>query len=188
MKRTGVLLIAVALLAAGCAPARRMTFKDPLNAAEHFQLGAAYERQGELDAARREYRAATRKDDKDVAAFIALGNVAYASGDFREARHAFTRALKLSDGGAAASNNLAMLYASRGKRLRRAEKLASRAASDERFRPYALDTLATIYARQGRTEEARAALAEARAAAPAGDPAFLAHLEQTAKSIEGPVR
>ncbi len=159
------------------------TFNDPLSGPEHLQLAATYETQGEMAAAEREYRAAVKRDRKDLAAQIGLGNAAFSQGHNKEAELAFLRALGISKNNPAASNNLAMLYASEGRKLKTAEKLALRAADDERFRPYAFDTLATVYFKQGRLDEARAAVAQARSLAPADDPAFLPNLEKTARAV-----
>ena len=44
------------LLAGGCSRIPRIiVLSDPLTAAEHVELGVAYERKGEVDLARREY-------------------------------------------------------------------------------------------------------------------------------------
>jgi len=183
VKRLTLILLG-GLLASGCATIRSVkTFKDPLSGEEHFQLATAYEARGEMAGAEREYRAVTRRDKKNLAAHIGLGNAAFAQGRHKEAELAFLRALRLSKKNAAASNNLAMLYASQGRKLKKAENLASHAAKDARFRPYALDTLATVYLQQGRKDDARAAVAEARSLAPANDPNFLPGLEKTAQSI-----
>jgi len=182
--KTAFVLVAASFLA-GCASLRPMPvkFTDPLSGPEHLQLATTYEAQGELAAAQREYRAAAKADKKNLAAQIGVGNTAFAQGQAKEAELAFLRALRISRDNPAASNNLAMLYASQGRKLATAEKLAKRAADDSRFRPYALDTLATIYFQQGRVDEARAAVTEARAAAPVDDPNFLPSLEKTAQAV-----
>ena len=66
----------VLLLAGGCSRIPRIiVLSDPLNAAEHVELGVAYERKGELDLARREYERALRKDGKLYRARVNLGNI-----------------------------------------------------------------------------------------------------------------
>ena len=182
MKAFGLPITAILLV--GCATLRPVTtFNDPLSGPEHLQLASTYEKQGEMAAAEREYRAAVKRDRKDVAAQIGLGNTAFAQGHTKVAELAFLRALRISRDNPAASNNLAMLYVTQGRKLSTAEKLANRAAKDERFRPYALDTLATIYFKQGRVDEARSAVTQARQAAPPNDSNFLANLEKTAQAV-----
>jgi cytochrome c-type biogenesis protein CcmH/NrfG len=63
-----------------------------------------------------------------------------------------------------------MLYLARGGDLGEAERLALRALAQKGpLQPYVLDTLAHVYARQGRFKEAVAALEKAEAAAPSHD-------------------
>jgi len=143
---------------------------DPLTPEEHVTLGLTYEIQGHRDLATREYRTALTQESGYVPALIGLGNVAFAEGELEESETYYQQALQASPEHPGANNNLAMLYLARDGNLREAERLALRALAQRGpLRPYVLDTLAHIYARQGRSKEALAALEEAETAAPSQD-------------------
>jgi tetratricopeptide (TPR) repeat protein len=97
----------VLLLACGCSRIPRfIVLSDPLTAAEHVELGVAYERKGELDLARREYESALKKDKKSHRARVNLGNVFLAKKEYGKARAQYLLALELRPGDAEATNNL----------------------------------------------------------------------------------
>ncbi len=104
----GVLpLLLLLLLAGGCSRIPRIiVLEDPLTAAEHVELGVAYERKGELDLARREYERALLKDKKFYRARLNLGNIFLAKKEYGKAREEYLRALELRPGDAEATNNL----------------------------------------------------------------------------------
>lgn len=143
---------------------------DPLTPEEHVTLGLTYEVQGHRDLAAREYRTALTQEGGYVPALIGLGNVAFAEGELEESETYYQQALAASPEHPGANNNLAMLYLARDGDLREAERLALRALVQRGpLRPYVLDTLAHVYARQGRYKDAVAALDEAEAMAPSHD-------------------
>ncbi|HEY6973626.1 MAG TPA: tetratricopeptide repeat protein, partial [Nitrospiraceae bacterium] len=143
---------------------------DPLTPEEHVTLGLTYEIQGHRDLATREYRTALTQEAGYVPALIGLGNVAFAEGELEESETFYQQALEASPEHPGANNNLAMLYLARGGDLREAERLALRALAHKGpLQPYVLDTLAHVYARQGRYQEAVAALEKAEAVAPSQD-------------------
>ena len=97
----------VLLLAGGCSRIPKfIVLEDPLTAAEHVDLGVAYERKGELDLALREYERALRKDGKFYRARVNLGNVYLAKKEYGKARAEYLQALELRPGDAEATNNL----------------------------------------------------------------------------------
>jgi Flp pilus assembly protein TadD len=148
---------------------------DPLTAEEHYRLGAAYDAQGLLDDAARQYRAAAALNPADPETWVALGNIAFGRGELSRAEDDYLRALKTAPANAGAQNNLAMAYLGQGKKLEEAERLARAALSqDGPLQPYILDTLARIYERERRFPEARAAAVEAAAAATARGVTLLA--------------
>ncbi len=105
--RRGLPFLLVLLLAGGCSRVPRIiVLEDPLTAAEHVELGVAYERKGELDLARREYERALRMDGKFYRARVNLGNVFLAKKEFGKAREEYLLALELRPGDAEATNNL----------------------------------------------------------------------------------
>ena len=97
----------VLLLAGGCSRVPRIiVLEDPLTAAEHVELGVAYERKGELDLALREYERALRKDGTFYRARVNLGNIFLAKKEYGKAREEYLLALELRPGDAEATNNL----------------------------------------------------------------------------------
>ncbi len=146
MKRLALAL----LLAATCGCSRIVVLHDPLTAAEHNDLGVAYESAGKPDLARREYRAALRHDRRFVRARVNLGNLEAAGGRWAEAEGCYRRALRDGPGDADALNNLAVALLRRGRNLTEAESLATRAVrlDGERDSIYRA-TLAEVRAARG---------------------------------------
>lgn len=162
--RVPPLLLAL-LLAAGCSRVPRIiVLEDPLTAAEHVDLGVAYERKGELDLARREYERALAKDGKFLQARINLGNIHLAKKEFAKAREEYLRALELRPGDAEATNNLswAAIFSGEGigEALARMESVVSGPGGR---RPTLLDTLGVLRMRANRPGAAEEAFAEAEA-------------------------
>ena len=118
------------LVAGGCSRVPRIiVLSDPLTAAEHVELGVAYEQKGELDLAQREYERALRKDGKLYRARVNLGNVFLVRKEYGNAREEYLRALELRPGDADATNNLswAAIYSGEGidEALSRMESVVS---------------------------------------------------------------
>jgi Tfp pilus assembly protein PilF len=158
-------LLLVLLLAAGCSRVPRIiVLEDPLTAAEHVDLGVAYERKGELDLARREYERALVKDGKFRQARVNLGNIHLAKKEFAKAREEYLRALELRPGDAEATNNLswAAIFSGEGigEALARMEAVVSGPGGR---RPTLLDTLGVLRMHANRPGAAEEAFAEAEA-------------------------
>jgi tetratricopeptide (TPR) repeat protein len=135
---------------------------DPLTAQEHVTLGEAYRTKGLQDAAEKEFQAALRRDPNNVPALVALGNLAFDGGELTKAEGYFRGALGHAPDHPHANNNLAMVYMTQGQRLDEAESLARKALQGPpALRPYVLDTLISLYLKQGRTTDAAQALEEA---------------------------
>ncbi|HEY6096783.1 MAG TPA: tetratricopeptide repeat protein [Candidatus Deferrimicrobium sp.] len=152
-------LLLAFLLAGGCSRLPRIiVLEDPLTAAEHVELGVAYERKGELDLARREYESALRKDGKFHRARVNLGNVFLAKKEYGKAREEYLLALELRPGDAEAANNLswAAIFSGEGiaEALVRMEAVVS---GPEGRRPTLLDTLGVLRMRANRPGEAEEA-------------------------------
>jgi tetratricopeptide (TPR) repeat protein len=139
-------LLLLAALLAGCS--RIVILHDPLTAAEHNDLGVAYEAAGKHDLAHREYRKALKLDAGFVRARVNLGNLESAAGRWKRAEDCYRRALRDASGDADALNNLAVALVRQQKSLVEAESLATRA----------------VAAGGGRDSIYRATLAEVRAA------------------------
>jgi len=154
-------LLLLLLLAGGCSRIPKIiVLEDPLTAAEHVDLGVAYERKGELDLARREYESALRKDRKLYRARLNLGNVFLAKKEFGKAREEYLKALELRPGDAEATNNLswAAIFSGEGidEALARMESVVSGPSGR---RAALLDTLGVLRMRANRPREAEEAFA-----------------------------
>jgi len=153
------------LLAGGCSRIPRIiVLSDPLTAAEHVELGVAYERKGELDLARREYERALLKDRKSHRARVNLGNIFLAKKEYGKAREEYLLALELRPGDAEATNNLswAAIFSGEGidEALARMESVVSGPGGR---RPIFLDTLGVLRMRANRPGPAEEAFALADA-------------------------
>ena len=167
MKAVVVLVILLGTLQACSGLPRIVVLHDPLTPQEHVALGESYQAQGSRELAVREFQAALRQQRDYAPALIALGNLSFEAGTLPAAEDYYRRALDVAPNHPTANNNLAMVYLSRGDRLEEAERLAKGAQAQEgALRPYVLDTLAQIYVRQGRYQEAQTTLEEAERVAP----------------------
>ncbi|MCL5022646.1 MAG: tetratricopeptide repeat protein [Nitrospirae bacterium] len=119
-----VLFALCCLLIAGCALPRIIVLDDPLSAEEHVNLGVAYERNGELDSALKEYEAASKKLP---VALVYIGNIYFQKNEPVEAERYYKKAIKKDPGNADACNNLAWLYYTQRENLDEAEQLALKA-------------------------------------------------------------
>ena len=137
-------LIALAFGLISCTLPRILILHDPLTPEEHINLGVAYEKQGDLDGALKEYKAAA---EGAPVAYLYMGNVYFQKGDFDQAERYYKRAIKKT-GAPRAYNNLAWLYYTKGTNLQEAEGLArealERAPDAEDFK----DTLKRILERR----------------------------------------
>jgi Tfp pilus assembly protein PilF len=154
-------LLLLLLLDGGCSRIPKIiVLEDPLTAAEHVDLGVAYERKGELDLARREYESALRKDRKLYRARLNLGNVFLAKKEYGKAREEYLRALDLRPGDAEATNNVswAAIFSGEGidEALGRMESVVSGPSGR---RAALLDTLGVLRMRANRPGEAEEAFA-----------------------------
>lgn len=146
----------VLLLAGGCSRIPRIiVLEDPLSAAEHVDLGVAYERKGELDLARREYERALIKDTNFYRARVNLGNVFLAKKEYGKARREYLLALELRPGDAEATNNLSWTAISSGEGIDEALARMESAVSGPGGRSaILLDTLGVLRMRSNRPDAA----------------------------------
>jgi len=112
------------LLFAGCSLPQIIILKDPLTPEEHLNLGVAYEKQGALDAAIKEYTLAAKNLPL---AYLYLGNAYFLKNELEEAEKYYKKAIKKEPHNAEAYNNLAWLYYTKKENLDQAENLARRA-------------------------------------------------------------
>jgi Tfp pilus assembly protein PilF len=149
------------LLAGGCSRIPRIiVLEDPLSAAEHVELGVAYETKGELDLARREYERALRKDRKFYRARLNLGNIFLSKKEYGKAREEYLLALELRPGDAEATNNLSWAAIFSGEGIDEAlARMESAVLGAGGRRPPLLDTLGVLRMRANRPREAEEAFA-----------------------------
>lgn len=122
-----VLAIAAALLLGGCS--HLIVLHDPLSAAEHNDLGVAYEVHGQPKLAAHEYRQALRLDHHQARASVNLGNVEAGRGRWHAAEMSYRRALRDSSTDADAMNNLAIALHRQGRAPLEARTWAERAVA-----------------------------------------------------------
>lgn len=104
------------LLCVGCALPKVVVLHDPLTAAEHNDLGLAYERQGLYDLAAKEYTKAVKRDMRWATPRFNLGNLAYRQGDLKGAERHYRTALEREAHNADIMNNLANVLVDQGRR------------------------------------------------------------------------
>ncbi|MDQ7787067.1 MAG: tetratricopeptide repeat protein [Thermodesulfovibrionales bacterium] len=113
-------LILFALCTFGCAFPRIVILDDPLSPEEHINLGVAYEKQGELDNALKEYEKAS---EAIPLAYFYMGNVYLQKNDYENAEVSYKKAIRKDTQNADARNNLAWLYYIKKENLKEAEEL-----------------------------------------------------------------
>jgi Flp pilus assembly protein TadD len=121
------ILVGLGLGLASCS--RFVLLGDALSAAEHNDLGVAYEAAGETELARREYRRALRRSPHLARARVNLGNLEAAAGRWKRAEHLYRRALRDDPGDPDARNNLAVSLLHQDRRSEEAEWMARSAVA-----------------------------------------------------------
>ncbi|HVM62264.1 MAG TPA: PA2778 family cysteine peptidase [Verrucomicrobiae bacterium] len=156
-----------------------------LSAAEHNDLGVFLERAGEFENAAQQYGAAAEMLPENSYFRMNLGNALLKQHRLGDAAGAFARAVELDPQNADAVNNLAYTYCEMGEKLDEAVALCQRAATALPGRKaYFLDTLGTIYLKQGKRPEARAAFVAALAATTDRQAALRSAIQQHIAIIE----
>ena len=122
-KAAGLTLIV--LLVCSCSLPRIITLKDPLKPEEHIKLGLTYEKDGEYIPAIEQYEMAAKKLP---IAYLYIGNVYFQEAEYEKAEDAYEEAISRS-GDPKAYNNLAWLYYTTDRKMKRAEELAEKAVS-----------------------------------------------------------
>jgi tetratricopeptide (TPR) repeat protein len=127
--RSGAAVFLATLIAAAAGCSHLVVLHDPLDAAEHNDLGVAYETKGELDHAASEYHAALRLDPHYSRARVNLGNVEAARGRWKQAERCYRAALAETPDDPDALNNLAEALLHQRKQLDEARAHAERAVA-----------------------------------------------------------
>lgn len=116
-------LLVLVMIASACTFPRIITLKDPLTPEEHITLGVSYENRGDLDAAVREYKRASKQSP---VAYLYMGNAYFLKNDFVNAEKSYKKAVRKTKD-PRACNNLAWLYYTMNRNMDEAEDLARKA-------------------------------------------------------------
>lgn len=119
-----ILTLCVLLHLSGCSIPKIIILKDPLTPEEHLNLGVAYEKQGLLEDALKEYKLAAKNLPL---AYLHIGNIHFQKNEWDEAEKNYKKAISKDPHNADAANNLAWLYYTKRANLDQAEKLARKA-------------------------------------------------------------
>lgn len=122
--------------------------KFPQEAWIPFRLGNLLRQLDRKDEALAAYGKALDLDDSLEDLWAEIGNLHYDLEAYGDAEDAFTRAIEQDPGDHRSMNNLAWLYAVRGKRISKGIRL-SRTSLELREEPSYMDTLAELYYKQG---------------------------------------
>ncbi|OGW38702.1 MAG: hypothetical protein A2Y97_11110, partial [Nitrospirae bacterium RBG_13_39_12] len=101
-----LLLTTCCLPLSGCAFPRIIVLDDLLSPEEHLNLGVAYEKNGELDDALKEYEIASKELP---AAYLYMGNIYFQKKELDEAEYYYKKTISKDPKNADAYNNLAWL-------------------------------------------------------------------------------
>ncbi|OGF58681.1 MAG: hypothetical protein A2Y62_06995 [Candidatus Fischerbacteria bacterium RBG_13_37_8] len=165
-KRLFTKILMMLFLAAQMGCVRFIILHDTLTAEEHNDLGVAYLKEKEFEAAEKEFKRAIKKDRYYWLAYYNIGTLYLQINKEKEAEHYFYKAIVYNHECADAYNNLALTELKQDD-IRHAFyfiKLALEYAKEGRYRY--LDTLATIYEKESNHEEACKALHASSEAAP----------------------
>ncbi len=113
------------------------------------------------DSAQHWIELATATGQADASAWVLQAIMAELSGRLDQAETAYRKALELDPKMVIADNNLAMVLLGRGESLEEATRLAQAATEAEPRNAEYLDTLAQVYAKAGRYDDAIAAMKKA---------------------------
>lgn len=102
-----ILLFALFICLCGCSSLGIYVLQDSLTAAQHNDLGAAYEKQNRLELAEKEYKRAIKKDKDWHVPYFNLGNVYYKLANMDKAVQYFRLGLKADPRNPDIMNNLA---------------------------------------------------------------------------------
>jgi Tfp pilus assembly protein PilF len=122
----------------GCSPLGIHVLNDSLTAAQHNDLGIAYEKQDRLDLAEKEYKRAIKKDKNWHVPYFNLGNVYYKLSNNDEAIKYFRSGSKANPHNPDIMNNLGFALMEKGNTAE-AKKWIEKALSIE-AKPEYLDT------------------------------------------------
>ncbi len=146
-------LIILCLFLGACAMPRIVEVTDPLDAAEHNDLGVAYEHMGETELALRHYQKAFSQDDDWDQPLINHGNVHAGKESWEKAENSYQQALERNPENPEAMNNLAYVLL---KQEKKSEALdwSRKAVDAEPENPFFLHTLGMVLEAKGEQDRA----------------------------------
>lgn len=133
-----ILFFTLLIFLYGCSSLGIHVLNDSLTAAQHNDLGIAYEKQNRLDLAEKEYKRAIKKDKNWHVPYFNLGNVYYTLSNKDEAAKYFRSGLKANPQNPDIMNNLAFVLMENGNTAE-AKKWIEKALAIE-AKPEYLDT------------------------------------------------
>jgi Tfp pilus assembly protein PilF len=179
-----VMMSLILTLSAGCSHLPRIIeLHDPLSAKEHFQLALTYEEKKENDLALREYEEVLKKKEFRGETYTNMANIYLSQGKEKLAESFYLKSIQADPLYGKAYNNLAWIYISENKDLQRGEQLLLNAIEkDPEHSASYLDTLGSVYEKEGKWEKSLEALKKAEREGFKRDRAiereFLKHLEK----------
>ncbi len=133
IKKLLPLILILTFLAAACSipkVPKIIVMDDPLTAEQHNDLGVAYEKNGDFDAARKEFEKAIQKNREWVIPYLNLGHLYYIQGNLDQAEAALRQGLRIKGDHPDLLNNLAWVLMEKGQ-LKEAKDLIDKAIAIE---------------------------------------------------------
>ena len=128
--------------------------KSPYKVRPHINLGLAYEKQGRVDDAVREYQAAVKHEPDYAGAHNNLGATYYKQGRFADAIKEYQMAIKLNPDYTVAHYNLGLAYEKQGRLDDAVREYQEAAIKGDPNHPEVHYSLGAAYYKQGRFDEA----------------------------------
>jgi tetratricopeptide (TPR) repeat protein len=148
----------------------------------YLQLAQAEAAKGQVREAIEAAENEVRLDSKNAGAHIFLADLMQESGETKQAKAQYEKALALEPDNPIASNNLANMLAERGGDADRALTLVQRALHNKPDQPMFLDTLGTVYLKKNMADAALRTFENLTKAYP-DNPTFRFHLAMTLLSM-----
>lgn len=184
------MIILISTLTAGCGQLPRIVeLHDPLSATEHFQLAMVYEQKRQYDLALNEYQEVIKKGVFLSESYTNMGNIYSSQGKGNLSETYYLKSIQADPHYGKAYNNLAWFYMMQNRKLSQAEHLLQTAIEkDPENSASYLDTLGSVYEREGRWDQSLEVLKKAERSGYRGDltleTEFLGHLEKVLIALD----
>ncbi|MFI5303465.1 MAG: tetratricopeptide repeat protein [Nitrospiria bacterium] len=179
----GMIVLMLVFVTACAQMPKIVELHDPLSPKEHFQLALAYELKTEYDLALREYEEVIRKKMFLGESYTNMANIFFHQGKYDISESYYLKSIHANPLYGRAYNNLAWLYINQNKPLPQAEHLLLQAIEkDPENSPSYLDTLASVYEKEGKWAQSLETLKKVESSGLAGNRMveieYLKHLEK----------